>query len=83
MVLGFRHRNESDERQARNKTYDLNREFIKRFQALHGTILCKELLGGVDLSAPEGRQEAADRKLFTTVCPTFVRDAALILETMA
>jgi len=80
MVLGFKYQNEDDERQARYKTYDLLKEFIKRFEKQHGTIICKELLDGVDLGTETGRQEAAERKLFTTICPEFVRDAAKILD---
>lgn len=80
MVLGFKHQNEDDERQARYKTYDLVKEFVKRFEEKHDTITCKELLGGVNLGTEKGRQEAVDRKLFTTVCPEFVRDAAEILD---
>ena len=80
MVLGFKYRNEDDERQARYKTYDLVKEFTKRFEEKHGATNCKELLGGVDPSTEKGRQEAKDRKLFTTVCPEFVKDAANILD---
>jgi len=80
MVLGFKHQNEKDERQARYKTYDLVKEFVKRFEEKHNATNCKELLGGVDPSTEKGRQEAIDRKLFTTVCPEFVKDAAEILD---
>jgi len=80
MVLGFKYQNEDDERQARYKTYDLVKEFIKRFEEKHGATNCKDLLGGVDLSTETGRQEAVDRKLFTTVCSELVRDAAKILD---
>ena len=80
MVLGFAVRDADDERQARFKTYDLVREFIRRFEARRGSIMCRELLGGVDLGTEAGRQEAVDRNLFTEVCPGFVEDAADILD---
>ncbi|NIT04190.1 hypothetical protein GTO10_04690 [Candidatus Saccharibacteria bacterium] len=82
MVLGFKFQGETDERQARYKTYDLVKEFIERFETNHGTIVCKELLGGVDLATEAGRRQALKRKLFTTVCPKFVQSAADILEKM-
>lgn len=82
MVLGLKLQDESDERQARFKTYALVREFAGRFESLHGTSVCRELLGGVDLGTEAGRQEAAEKKLFTTLCPRFVRDAAEILNEM-
>ncbi len=80
MVLGFCHQNEDDERQARYKTYDLVKEFVENFKKRHDTIICKELLKGVDLSTEAGKKEAQERQLFTTVCPQYVRDAAMILE---
>jgi hypothetical protein len=37
-------------------------------------------LNGVDISTPEGREEAERRTLFVDVCPAYVEDAAEILE---
>jgi len=34
----------------------------------------------VDISTPEGREEAERRRLFVDVCPAYVEDAAEILE---
>lgn len=82
LVLGLWVGNAQEERQARYRTYDLVKEFIARFQNRRGTILCKELLGGVDLGTSEGRQEADSKKLFSQVCPGYVRDAAEILDEM-
>ena len=82
MVLGLKFQDNDDEKKARYKTYDLVREFISRFESRQGTILCKDLLGGVDLGTEAGRQEAVKRKLFTTVCQKYVRDAAEILDDM-
>jgi C_GCAxxG_C_C family probable redox protein len=82
MVLGFKFQGEADERQARYKTYDFVKEFIGSFETNHGTIVCKELLGGVDLGTEAGRRQALERELFTTVCPKFVQSAADILEKM-
>ena len=82
MVLGFKFHKEADQRQARHRTYDLVREFNERFKARHGTVICRELLAGVDLGTPSGKQEAADKKLFNTLCPGFVRDAAETLEAL-
>jgi C_GCAxxG_C_C family probable redox protein len=70
MVLGLSLGHQEDERQTRFRTYDLVREFVERFKSHHGTIYCKELLGGVDLRTKGGIQEAADKKLFTTVAPS-------------
>ena len=82
MVLGLQFQDNDDEKKARYKTYDLVREFVRRFESRHGTTLCRDLLGGADLSTEDGRQEASERKLFETVCRKYVRDAAEILEDM-
>jgi C_GCAxxG_C_C family probable redox protein len=82
MVLGFKFRKEADQRQARYRTYELVREFNERFKVRRESIICRELLGGVDLGTPSGRQEASDKKLVSTLCPVFVRDAAEILEVL-
>jgi hypothetical protein len=81
MLLGFKFHKEADQRQARYNTYDLVREVNDRFKARHGTVICRELLG-VDLGTEAGRKEVAERKLCSTVCPTFVRDAAEIVEAL-
>jgi C_GCAxxG_C_C family probable redox protein len=82
MVLGFVTGEDADERRARFRTYDLVAEFTRRFEARHGSLLCKTLLGGVDLGTEAGRQEAQARSLFREVCPAFVRGAEEILEDM-
>jgi C_GCAxxG_C_C family probable redox protein len=81
LVLGMILPNATSERDARFKSYDLAREFTQRFEALHGTIVCRELLG-VDLSTKEGREKAVKENLFRTLCPVMVRDAAQILLKM-
>ena len=54
MILGLALQGETDEGRARYKTYDLVREFTGHFTARHGTIVCKDLLGGVDPSTEAG-----------------------------
>jgi C_GCAxxG_C_C family probable redox protein len=82
MVLGFVAGDDPDERRARFRTYDLVAEFSRRFEARRGSLACKTLLGGVDVSTEAGRKEAQARNLFREVCPGFVRDAEEILEAM-
>jgi C_GCAxxG_C_C family probable redox protein len=81
MALGFAIRNAASEKEARFKAYDLAGEFARRFEALHATIVCRELLG-VDLGTSDGREKAARDNLFRTICPVMVRDAAQILSEM-
>ncbi|MFW9999860.1 MAG: C-GCAxxG-C-C family protein [Candidatus Hodarchaeota archaeon] len=65
--------------EARDKTYQLIREFTNRFQEIHGSINCKELLG-CDISTPEGREYYDQNDFFEKKCFEYVKDSAKILE---
>jgi len=67
--------------QDREEAYAAIQEFNRRFIARHGTLVCRELLG-LDLSRPEGLEEARRRQLFVTRCPDLVKSAVQILEDM-
>ncbi len=80
MVIGLKHgMTKVEDEQAKEKTCDLVREFVNRFEARNGSIMCKELLG-CDISTPEGMKIIEDKKLFETLCPKLVQDAAEIIE---
>ncbi len=80
LVIGLKHgRCRPEDLASKEKTYELVREFIKRFRERHGSATCRELLG-VDLSTPEGHEEARRRGLFAGRCPLFVAEAVEILE---
>lgn len=79
MVIGLRFgRTAAEDTQAREKTYETVREFIKRFEKSRGTIICKNLLGK-DLSTEMGWRLAEEEKLFETLCPKYVQNAVEIL----
>jgi len=80
MVLGLKHGPASvDDQGAKEKTYELVRQFAGSFKTRHGSLVCRDLLG-CDLSSPDGWQRAKEEKLFSTICPKIVEDAAEILE---
>lgn len=80
MVIGARHgRVDAADDAAKQKTYEMTREFARRFIGRNSSIACRDLLG-IDISTPEGRDLAAEKGLFTTLCPKLVADAAEILE---
>lgn len=54
-------------------------EFIKRFEELHDTILCRELIGH-DISNPDELQNARESGVFKTTCPGLVKDAAELIS---
>ena len=59
----------------KDETYHLAEDFIRRFQERHGSILCRELIGH-DISTPVGLQSAREQRVFKTICPGLVKDAA-------
>ena len=63
---------------AREKTYELVRELVSRFEARHTSAQCRDLIGPID--TPETLQAAREKNIFRTVCPALVRDAAEIVQ---
>jgi hypothetical protein len=79
MVIGLKYSQINiEDKHAKDKTYALAREFMKQFEARHGSTVCKELLG-YDLSATEGMQLAREKGLFTCLCPKLVVGAVEIV----
>ncbi|KAF5088572.1 C-GCAxxG-C-C family protein [Methanoculleus horonobensis] len=68
-----------EEKEAKDLTYDITREFVTRFVEKNGTVSCTGLLG-CDLSTGEGFARAREENLTRTICPRCVRDAVEILE---
>ena len=78
MVLGLA-KDLPVEAEARELSYGKVRELFQRFEARHGTTLCKGLLGA-DLSTEEGRQKAKEDQLVGKVCPGLVREVCGLLD---
>lgn len=80
MIIGLKYGGiAADDKQAKERNYELVREFVNKFVQCHGSIKCKELLD-CDISNPEGAKTAKEKQLFTTLCPKYVEDAAVMLE---
>jgi C_GCAxxG_C_C family probable redox protein len=80
MIIGLKYgRTRPEDNEAREKTYRLVHEFYRRFLEIHGSTVCRELIG-VDLSSPEGHKQGEERGVFSNLCPRFVADAVSILE---
>ena len=80
MVIGLKHgKVKAEDEEAKEKSYKIVREFVKRFKSLHGSIMCKDLLG-YDLDNPEEREQAEEKQICETRCPEFVQNAVEILE---
>jgi C_GCAxxG_C_C family probable redox protein len=59
--------------------YRLSQEFMRLFEERHNSVLCRDLIG-CDISTPAGYQSAAEKRVFTTICPLLVQDAVEIVQ---
>ncbi len=67
------------DKEAREKTYQVIREFSNRFQEIHRSLICRELLG-CDINTPEGKDFYDRNDFFEKKCFQYVKDSAKILE---
>ncbi|MBM3152001.1 MAG: C_GCAxxG_C_C family protein [Chloroflexi bacterium] len=81
MVIGLRFADPQADAQAKDRLYDMGRQFIHRFERLHQATECNVLIG-CNMAEPAERQAARERGVFKTLCPCLVRDAASILVEM-
>jgi len=82
MVIGLKYgMGINGDTEVKEKTYQLIREFSDQFQGIHGTVICKELLG-CDINTPEGKNYYSQNELFEKKCLQYVKNAAEILEEM-
>ncbi|PWB72183.1 hypothetical protein C3F09_06995 [candidate division GN15 bacterium] len=80
MVIGFKYgKSKAEDDAAKEKSYEVAREFVSQFKERHGSIVCREL-AGCDLNTSEGRQEFEEKQVGKTVCPHLVGEAVEILE---
>jgi C_GCAxxG_C_C family probable redox protein len=80
MVIGLRYgRIRADDTAAKEKTYAVVREFLRKFKARHGSVACTGLLG-YNLSDPQQVAEVKKNKVVMARCPAFVRDAVKLVE---
>jgi C_GCAxxG_C_C family probable redox protein len=82
MAIGLaRGSSRPEESGLKERSYEIAREFTRRFTERNGTVLCRELIG-CEILTPEGLARARAEGLFDTVCAKVVRDAVEILEDM-
>jgi len=79
MLLGTRG---AHDRSVTEETYAKADEFMSRFEAIHGSCNCRQLLDGCDLNTEEGREKVKDLDLRNKTCKVCVQSAVEILEHM-
>ena len=80
MIIGLKYgKTKPKDEGSKRKAYALVKDFVRKFKAKHGSIVCREL-AGYDISTPKGMQAFKNKNLIDTLCPKFVQHAAEILE---
>lgn len=80
LLIGLKYgQYQADDKEAKEETYALVREFSRLFEERNKTTICRELLGA-DLINGD-KQFVAGR--VKTVCPKMVQDAAELIEKIA
>ncbi len=75
LVIGLKYGgSEPDDAAAKAKSYQMGKEFQRRFEERYGSTLCPRLLP-VDISTDEGLKQAREKKLFETTCQNLVQFA--------
>lgn len=69
----------SNPEELKEKTHQLTQHYNKRFTERFGSTICRDLLN-VDLSIPEGMDEANSKGLFDSQCPLYVQASVEIVE---
>lgn len=70
--------NEKDISRHKALTYEKVAEFIEKFNEIHETPICNELVG-FDIRDPEARKKGNEEGVFRELCPKFVETAAKIV----
>lgn len=77
MVLGLEY--SSNEPESRQLMIEKVSEFNERFTKEKGSIYCKDLLGGLDISTDEGMSQVLDQGLLESVCfPVMVKAVEIL-----
>lgn len=81
IAISLRHgRGEHDDPSATERTYLKTRELMDKFQAKHGSCICRELLAGCNLMTEEGQKYFRENDLKNKICKECVRSAVQIVE---
>ena len=76
MALGLKYgRERGDDNDSKAVTYGKVRQLFAAFEKEFGTCVCFDLIG-IDLTTPEGLQQAKDAGLHQRICPKYVEFCA-------
>ena len=69
----------TDGSQSHREAFAAVREFAEEFRSLHGSIVCRDLLGA-DINDHQAFREALKKGVPQKICPKLVEDAAAIVD---
>ena len=82
MVLGLKYgHSHAEDIEEKGKAYQIAEDFMNRFIAEKGTVVCRELLG-YDVSNQEDVAKIKELDLFKTTCPEMIKCATAMVEQM-
>lgn len=82
MVLGLKYGHcHAQDMKEKSNAYQIAEDFMNRFIAKRGTVVCRELLG-YDLSKPEDMKQIKELNLFKTACPEIIRCVTEMVDQM-
>ena len=79
MAIGLKYGTTTPE--GKEEIYKIAQEFIHQFEKKHDSIICRQLIG-FDISTTEGFQRGKESGIFTTICPSLVKDAVEIASAL-
>lgn len=82
MAIGLKYgRGINGTKEDKERAYDMSRHFIEEFKKTTcGTICCRELMNGLDMSTPEGMAKIKDLDLFRLRCSKHVQNSIEIVN---
>lgn len=81
IAIGLRQgRGQGQDKTLTEDAYHKVRELLARFEAVHGSCRCRDLLQGCDLNTPEGQQTFGRNDLLHNTCQHCVQTVVCTLE---
>ncbi len=83
MVIGLHYgRGAGDPYSTTTDTYERANKFLAEFSKRNGTLNCKELLQGLDMTVPGDLEKIQKLGLFQKSCARYVQDAVELMESV-
>jgi C_GCAxxG_C_C family probable redox protein len=83
MAIGLKYgKGERGTAEDKERAYDMSRHFLTEFKKAHGSLQCRVLMEGHDMSSPEGIAKIQEMDLFRLRCMKLVQNAVEITESI-